>query len=381
MRRTKKLGMLAGASVAALGLALAAAPATAFDEVGWGWDAEVTTNVDLDWSFNNEFDPTELDNLGMVEDLQIFVGSVDAESKVSDVENNQPMGEGEGDPGIIEFAVDWDAYGDFDFQWHGDETITGGAKLKFTNDGVSLVSGETETTLQCSDTGPNDTECTNDGNTFVVAVDLSEFEIGDVVPLEALGAGAELPETVSAATAIANNASVDAEFTDTHDGGGILLHEGQFAFDVPGYIDEDAKDDAEALTGVYSQLNSLNSGLVISGLATSATLLDLLEHSEVEAESDVDDVLNSSVDSAATAVANNFSGEMMAEDSSALIGDVTQFALANVDAESNVDDVWLHNYTNLGNLDRPIVNSVATAVGNNKSISITVGDIDPTGDN
>lgn len=54
------------------------------------------------------------------------------------------------------------------------------------------------------------------------------------------------------------------------------------------------------------------------------------------------------------------------------MGDVTQFAFADVTATSKVNDVSLYNYSNLGSsLARPIESSVATAVGNNKSITVT----------
>ena len=56
-----------------------------------------------------------------------------------------------------------------------------------------------------------------------------------------------------------------------------------------------------------------------------------------------------------------------------LMGDVTQFAVADVTATSKVHDIELENYINLASstLGRPIVSSVATAVGNNKSITVT----------
>ena len=71
-----------------------------------------------------------------------------------------------------------------------------------------------------------------------------------------------------------------------------------------------------------------------------------------------------------------------------LIGDITQFALANVEATSRVTDVKTEGYDNMrqlttatlspteGNLGNviqvptPWVSSVATAVGNNVSINV-----------
>ena len=83
-------------------------------------------------------------------------------------------------------------------------------------------------------------------------------------------------------------------------------------------------------------------------------------------------ILNASVDSTATAVANNLSVNVAptSGQDSLVIADVVQFANADVTAKSKVHDVSLNNYTNLGIINRPIVNSVATAVGNNKSITV-----------
>ena len=64
-------------------------------------------------------------------------------------------------------------------------------------------------------------------------------------------------------------------------------------------------------------------------------------------------------------------GDAVTPDDAMLVGDFTQVAYANVNATSNVYDVSLNNYTNLGSLDRPIVSSVATAVGNNLAITVT----------
>jgi Na+/H+ antiporter NhaD/arsenite permease-like protein len=89
---------------------------------------------------------------------------------------------------------------------------------------------------------------------------------------------------------------------------------------------------------------------------------------KIRATSTVDGILNATVDSSATAVANNLTVSM--GPNGLLIGDVTQFAYADVTARSKVTDVTLNNYTGLGSLTRPIVSSVATAVGNNASISV-----------
>ena len=99
----------------------------------------------------------------------------------------------------------------------------------------------------------------------------------------------------------------------------------------------------------------------------------VISPANIQATSNVYDILNASVDSAATAVANNANVELDAAtpDDALMIADYTQAAFANVTATSNVSDVSLNNYTNLGALGKPIVSSVATAVGNNLNIKVT----------
>jgi hypothetical protein len=53
-----------------------------------------------------------------------------------------------------------------------------------------------------------------------------------------------------------------------------------------------------------------------------------------------------------------------------VIADITQFAYANVSAVSDVGGVIVDNYNSLGEIDRALVSSVATAVGNNVSINV-----------
>ena len=53
------------------------------------------------------------------------------------------------------------------------------------------------------------------------------------------------------------------------------------------------------------------------------------------------------------------------------IADITQFNYADVNALSVVGAVDIDNYANMGALDGALVSSVATAVGNNASISVS----------
>lgn len=181
----------------------------------------------------------------------------------------------------------------------------------------------------------------------------------------------ELPEVISAATAVANNASIDTDAA-------TQLHMGQFALDAGGYLTSFGSNGGGGHGGHGP---SVNSNLEMAGTLTLAAILGALDKADIKAESYVFDIKNATVDSAATAVANNLSVnvEPTTASNSLFIGDVVQFAYADVTAVSKVSDVYLDGYKNLAPsvLGRPIVNSVATAVGNNLSISVKAPTVSP----
>ncbi|MEQ8393541.1 hypothetical protein [Thalassobaculum sp.] len=189
----------------------------------------------------------------------------------------------------------------------------------------------------------------NGGEVEVVAGSIDEngnivsgvVDLGTVVvpPSGSYDALTELPSVVSAATAVANNTSITS-------GVSTQIHEAQVAV---GFADGPIGGD---------------SFLGLGGL----------QKANISALSDVSNILNATVDSSATAVANNLTVELNAAtpDDAVLIMDAQQWSFADVRAVSDVRRVTLNNYTNLGALDRPIVSSVATAVGNNKSITVNV---------
>jgi hypothetical protein len=57
--------------------------------------------------------------------------------------------------------------------------------------------------------------------------------------------------------------------------------------------------------------------------------------------------------------------------------DAQQWSVAEVRAVSDVRRITLNNYENLGGIDGPIVSSSATAIGNNKSITVNVPSVSP----
>ena len=98
--KANKSVLLCGAAIAAL--ALAASPATAFDQVDWHWDLEIIEHVDKDVDIDVDIDPV---GLVLLEDLQIYIGDVTAESYVNGVYNNQPNEGGGMASGTVDFTV------------------------------------------------------------------------------------------------------------------------------------------------------------------------------------------------------------------------------------------------------------------------------------
>ena len=93
----------------------------------------------------------------------------------------------------------------------------------------------------------------------------------------------------------------------------------------------------------------------------------------VSATSEVAHILNASVDSAATAVGNN-TDVTLAEATpgdALLIADVKQTSIGNISAKSEVSHVDVSGYTSLAAINKPLVNSNATAVGNNFSVKVS----------
>jgi hypothetical protein len=321
MTTSMKTGLLAGASAIAFGY-LAMASAYAFDQVNWRWDATVTEQVNKTVNVNINLEPT---GMVMLEDLQIQVGDVTATSEVHDIYNNAPGG---GTP-PTSLAVQWH-YG------------LGGVLL---NDGFNSPEVSTANVDE-TDHPPNI------NGTVTATIDLSTLVSA---PIDAV---TQLPRVVSAATAVGNNVSITTDVP-------VQLHEGQFTF---GGISGDsvASSDGVATGGI-------NTNLLLAGLGLLELANGNLVKANISATSDVYNILNASVDSTATAVANNLSVNVApsSPDNALLIGDATQFSYADVSAASRVHDVTLNNYVNLGSpLGRPIVSSIATAVGNNKSITV-----------
>lgn len=331
MRSTFKASLLAGASAVAISL-MAASPASAFDTVNWTWNANLDEQINKNVNININMTPT---GMVMLEDLQVMIGDVKATSDVHSIYNNQPQQGGTVDLGTQ----------DITFQYG-----IGGDLLDNGNQSPSVIAGHVDET----DQEPNI------NGTVTATLDLGQVDIPASGSYDAL---TELPSVVSAATAVANNTNISTDSS-------VQLHEGQFAFGN-GSIDSSSP----FVPGV----NTTNSNLTAADVLGAMALSGGINSSTIKAKSNVYDILNATVDSSATAVANNLSVSVAptSGQDSLVIGDVVQFAVADVTATSKVHDVTLNNYTNLGSLSGPIVNSVATAVGNNKSITVVTPTVGP----
>ncbi|MDF2095831.1 hypothetical protein [Aquibaculum arenosum] len=305
--------MLAGASAVAMGL-LAPSGAEAFDKIHWHWNNHVNGFVSKYINIHANFDPK---GLVMVEGLQTQLGDVTSKSVVFNVDNNSPNGESvtqEVDLGKVNLEA------------------AGYGKVTWNNEGELVAeNGDVLQNQNCSVTGLGG--CYLDLGTATITLE------GMGGPLNAV---TELPEVVSTAAAIGNSFSIESPtMTEFH-------------------VEQTLKGD------------------------------QLFQPASIDADSFVWDIKNATVDSSATAVGNSFSLDLETvkesggfgfpyggfgggSDDLIVIGDVTQFSHANMNATSFVADVSISNYNKLGKIDRPIVSSVATAVGNAANVSVNVG--------
>lgn len=387
----KKLSFPTAAAACALAMGLSTAPAFAFEEVDWEWnlklDERITKTIDIDASF----EPT---GLLLLEDLQIHIGNLSATSNVNGVYNYQPSGAGssEVDLGTLTLNSPYLLGGSFD----SSGTVTGPNVPNATLTGGNV--NETDGPQPCGQTGQP--ACTNNG-TVTATIDLGTIQV--TVAPGGIDAADNLPEVISAATAVANNVSIESEVM-------VEIHEGQFVFDTA-----ESPSSAYGLAALLALGgwdrdhvgNGQNENLTLAVLGIAGAIGGVIDPATINASSNVSNILNASVDSSATAVGNNKSITVdagPAEDvdpvmvalngggrhgnnhhnnqggsadplstDQILIGDITQFAFANLTAVSSVSNVSVNNYTNLGGLGRALVSSTATAVGNN--LSIKVGDI------
>ena len=346
MKISKTL-FLASASVLVLGLG-APSTAQAFDNIEWNWNNDVNSSVDVDIDVTDTLD---VSGLVQIEKIQMNIGDVTAISTVEGI-NNNPPGSAEGTV-TANFNTEIDLTAEYDDNAANNpitDVVINSAGLTGSN-GAGNVNN-------------------NGGNTVNMTFDLDgqvEVDLSEVT-FEGINDAVDLPEVTSAATAVANNQSLSSTVS-------MNLNDAQYNFGgFSGFFEDAPTQRIAAPLNDSVNTEGANGNLhtdILLG-ATLAGALGIITPGEVSATSSVTDITNASVDSSATAVANNLTVDLQANTvgDAFLIADLNQFNYADVSATSSVTDVTVNNYANLGALDGALVNSIATAVGNNVSITV-----------
>lgn len=349
--KTLKNARLLAASLGVLAVSAMATPAMAFDNLEWNWQKDVKERVDIDVNINIDVRPT---GLVEIEKLQIFFGDVTATNYVAHIYND-PFYQGAG---------------------YREEYYVPDAKVR----------GDGPRTKTICVYGK---DCGGEGG--------HDDKGWDKIPVKPLNATIELPIILASATAVGNNQSITSDVP-------VFLHDGQFVAEVKDrYRDVYTADalsrgmpsggyDGGGQCGRYCGYDEPEGNLhhEIAGLFLLGALAGVFEEAEISARSTVNDVKNVSVDNSSTAVANNLSVNL-ASDTAAnhvLIADITQFAIANVTADTRTTNVTATGYDHMRQLTTatlapsdsnpyqviqvptPWVSSTATAVGNNASINV-----------
>lgn len=358
MKTLKSVRTLA-ASLGILAVGAMASPAMAFDNLEWSWETDVKERVYIDVKINVDVRPT---GLVEVEKLQIFLGDVKATNYVAHIYNNP-------------FYQESDYRGPGYYAYDPKKDYDGPRSKTICTYGSKDCGG-----------GYND----HDKNR-----DWSE------IPVKPLNATIELPIILASATAVGNNQSISSDVP-------VFLHDGQFVAEVKDrYRDTYTADTlSRGMPGgggggggggnCYRDCDSGPDGNLHTDLAVAflvGALVGVFEEAEIEAKSTVRDVKNVSVDNSSTAVANNMSVNLASDNPAnhVVIADITQFAIANVKAETSTTNVTATGYDHMRELKTatlsptdndptrviqvptPWVSSTAQAIGNN--VSITVGPV------
>lgn len=211
----------------------------------------------------------------------------------------------------------------------------------------------------------------------------------------------ELPKVESVATAIGNLISIESDVA-------VQEHSLQVVADTNcNHVDEgatgtergcnpdfdSAQFDLDADLNVNDQFVGVDTGNTYHDVAVLTTLAagaGLLKKADITAVSTVDDILNASVESTATAIGNLKSIDLTTSnpENGLVIADITQVSIADVSAYSTVGGglyesrellsegyygggINLVNYNHLGGLT--IAKSTATAIGNVVNIGVNSG--------
>jgi hypothetical protein len=356
MKKTTSRLLTTAAAVAFAG-ALAGS-ASAFEVVDWNWTANIVEDWDIDVVISVDYDPT---GIVKIEKLQMHFGDVKSFAKVWGIENSPPVGTVEGGSltfnEIFNVPVAYEDATDPDSIVPSNSIQQNGINLQIL--GGTVDEGQDTITQQIQVSG----ELTAD-DIEGVSIDL-----------------AALPEVINKATSVANNQQIISSSA-------LMLHDAQIAVgDINDITDRGEQPDAIAfliaaygLTLVDDQLDGINEHTDLAVLAILGAATGFIDPAEIEATALAFWIDNATVDNSATAVGNNASYEVTTDipANGTMIADLTQLLIGDVDATAVVAGVDISNY-DLTDIEVPIVNNVATAVGNNLNIKVGAPDIEQGG--
>lgn len=362
---TGRRSLLLSATAMAALLGASSSGAMAFDEVNWTWNKLVDENVVIDINIANDLVPS---GLVEVEKLQMHFGNINAKAKVEGIYNNA-AGEGGEEGGVVVI----DETFSFDTTY-SDEPNPEGLPIN-----SAVGTGGEPLTAELLEGG------TNNENLNQLLFDI---RVQGEIPFEDLDFvldAADLPKIENAATAVANNQTIESDV-------GLYLHDAQFAAgninSIGGFENSDDPNALAFLIGaaliaaVDEDLEGVNLHTDIAALLTVGAATGFIDKADIEAKAKVSDILNAYVENSATAVTNNasFSVQSDGTEPNIMIADLTQWGYADVTARAKVEDVTLNGYTGFGAAGfggglgevTPIVSNTATAVGNNLNIKVGV---------
>jgi hypothetical protein len=337
-----------------------AGSASAFEVVDWEWHKNIQEDWDIDVTIDIDLVPT---GIVQIEKLQMHFGDVNSFAKVFGIENNPPIeGTGELEPFQIIANIDGSLL----------YTPSNGGSANPISPGQELTSNNLDVEVQNITGNVDENEGDGDGANVdlnfdvVVQVDPGEIEFGD--PID----GAALPEVVNSATSVANNQLITSTSA-------LMLHDAQIAAGGINQIDGEQGSPnpiafliaAYGLTLVDDELEDLNEHTDLAVLTILGAATGFIEPADIDADAWAFFIKNATVDNTATAVGNNASYEIDTgtPGNATMVADLTQLLIGNVNAVALAGGISVENY-DLTDLGRPLVNNVATAVGNNLNIKV-----------
>jgi hypothetical protein len=338
--------------------------------VDWEWHKNIQEDWDIDVTIDIDLVPT---GIVQIEKLQMHFGDVNSFAKVFGIDNNPPA---EGDEnGLIQIEEYFSgslAYND------PDAAGTEGAINPIASGLFNDINGPNQLFVELDPTAPNNGNVNEQGNNVDFRIKVSgEIEVaalGD--PID----GAALPEVVNAATSVANNQQIVSTSA-------LMLHDAQIAAGDINPINGEQGDPDEiafliaayGLTLVDDELEGLNEHTDLAVLTILGAATGFVEPADIDADAWAFFITNATVDNSATAVGNNASYEINTDNAAnaTMIADLTQLLIGDVNAVALAGGIEVTNY-DLTDLDRPLVENIATAVGNNLNIKVDAcGGCDP----